>query len=90
MTPEAEAVAREYMVYRMCEHGWGLFRILDEEGIRHGDVLTEREVVRLLAEHWERTIKADRPAVAPMPRPVKRARPFRMLDRQRMQGSIAA
>lgn len=71
MTAEAEAVAREYMIYRMCEHGWGLFRILDEEGIGHGDVLTEREVVSLLAGHWERNLRADRPAVA-TPAPVMR------------------
>lgn len=73
MTPEAEAVAREYMIYRMCEHGWGLFRILDEEGIRHGDVLTERDVVRLLAAHWLGSVKDAPAAPAARPAPVMRA-----------------
>lgn len=99
-SPEAEAVAREYMLYRLVHSGWGLFRILDEEGIDHGDVLTERDVVSLLAGHWAKNLKADDPvavvcgsstvaavAVSHQPKAIRR---FRMFDRHPLNSMSGA
>tara|TARA_R100001244_G_scaffold2541_1_gene3924 strand:- start:6517 stop:7077 length:561 start_codon:yes stop_codon:yes gene_type:complete len=57
ITDEARAVAREYIMWRMCECEWGLHRILDESTIAHASQLTERDAIDLVAAHWQRYIK---------------------------------